>query len=163
MYSLARFCKTPYCHPSKVHIHGVACTSGQGIPAFVLQEENKSIKEKEKVCGTVHSAKLTGDLLCSDLIAVLVYDTKLVHFLSMACTDIKWIKKSRLVYDKVAKKLVPMDFLIFNINDNYNNGMGGVDIADQLRVFYRFDHWMRQSKWWHSIFWWGFGVLLVNA
>ena len=50
-----------------------------------------------------------------------------------------------------------------NVNDDYNNGMGSVDIADQLRLFYRFHHWMRKSKWWHSIFWWGFGVQLVNA
>ena len=41
--------------------------------------------------------------------------------------------------------------------------MGHVDIADQLRNSYRFDHWLRNRKWWWSIFFWGFGVTLVNA
>ena len=41
--------------------------------------------------------------------------------------------------------------------------MGHVDISDQLRGTYRFDHWLRNYKWWHSIFWWGFQVLMVNS
>ena len=41
--------------------------------------------------------------------------------------------------------------------------MGGVDIADQLQNYYHFNHWMRKRKWWWSIFFWAFGVLLVNA
>ena len=41
--------------------------------------------------------------------------------------------------------------------------MNGVDVADQLRGQYRFDHWLRNYKWWWSIFLWSFGVLLVNA
>jgi len=41
--------------------------------------------------------------------------------------------------------------------------MGGVDIADQLRGSYRFDKWQRKFKWWHSIFWWSFQVLMVNS
>jgi len=59
--------------------------------------------------------------------------------------------------------MVDTKFLRLNINDDYNNGMGDVDIADQLRFCYRFDHWMRKYKWWHSLFWWGFGVQMVNA
>ena len=41
--------------------------------------------------------------------------------------------------------------------------MGGVDIADQLRNYYRFDHWMRLRKWWWPIFFWSIGILLVNS
>ena len=41
--------------------------------------------------------------------------------------------------------------------------MGGADIADQLRGLYRFDHWLRTYKWWHSIYWWGVHVLMVNS
>ena len=41
--------------------------------------------------------------------------------------------------------------------------MGGADIADQIRGSYRFDHWLRNFKWRHSIFWWGVQVLLVNS
>ena len=40
--------------------------------------------------------------------------------------------------------------------------MGHVDMADQLLNHYHFDHWLRNYKWWHSLFWWGFQVLLIN-
>ena len=78
--------------------------------------------------------------LCPDLLAVSVYNTKMVHFLSMACESIKWIEKSRKVFDKSLKKMVNAKFLRLNVNDDNNNGMGDVDIADQLRFCYRFDH-----------------------
>ena len=41
--------------------------------------------------------------------------------------------------------------------------MRDVDISDQLRNSYRFDHWLRKTKWWWSMFFWGIGVELVNA
>ena len=56
-----------------------------------------------------------------------------------------------------------LKFLHLNINNDYNHDMGGVDIADQLWNYYRFDHWMRKCKWWWSIFFWALGVLLVNT
>ena len=56
-----------------------------------------------------------------------------------------------------------MKFLRLNINDDYNHDMGHVDMSDQLRNYYRFDHWMRKRKWWWSLFFWAKGVLLVNA
>ena len=56
-----------------------------------------------------------------------------------------------------------MKFLRLNVNDNYNNNMGGCDIADQLHNCYHFDHWMRKCKWWWSFFFWAIGVLLVNT
>ena len=36
-------------------------------------------------------------------------------------------------------------------------------MADQIRGSHRFDHWLRRHKWWHSIFWWGVQVLMVNS
>lgn len=54
-------------------------------------------------------------------------------------------------------------FLRLNINDDYNNKMNNVDIADQLRNQYRPDRWMRKQKWWWSMFFWGHGTMLVNA
>jgi len=56
-----------------------------------------------------------------------------------------------------------MKFLRMGFIDNYNKTMGDVDIADQLRGSYRFDMWVRNRKWWWSIFFWGFGVLVTNA
>jgi hypothetical protein len=41
--------------------------------------------------------------------------------------------------------------------------MGHVDVSDQLRNYYRFDHYMRKRKWWWSLAFWGIGVQFVNA
>ena len=35
---------------------------------------------------------------------------------------------------------------LISVNDEYNFGMGGADIADQVRGSYRFDHWLRRYK-----------------
>ena len=57
-----------------------------------------------------------------------------------------------------------MPFYRLNIIDFYNNNMGNVDLADQLRNHYRYDtSWHRNRKWWWSIWWWGFQLLLTNS
>ena len=55
-----------------------------------------------------------------------------------------------------------MKFLQLNVNDDCNYGMSGADNSDQIRGYYCFDHWLRNYKWWHSMFWWGVQVLMVN-
>ena len=47
--------------------------------------------------------------------------------------------------------------------DTYNNTMGHVDLADQLQGTYRPDVWVRNRKWWWSIWFWALGVMLTNA
>jgi hypothetical protein len=106
---------------------------------------------------------LEGDPTVPNLVAVSYYDQKPVHFLSTICQEIKWIRKERSVFNVDTGKVQTMEFLRLAINDDYNHKMGNVDIADQLRNYYRFDHWMRKRKWWWSMFFWGFGVLLVNC
>ena len=54
-------------------------------------------------------------------------------------------------------------FYRLNLADLYNQKMGQVDVGDQLRNYYRFDHWMRKRKWWWSIWVWCAGMLLTNA
>ena len=41
--------------------------------------------------------------------------------------------------------------------------MNNVDIADQLRGSYQIDKCMRKRKWWRSMFFWGFQMLLTNS
>jgi hypothetical protein len=96
-------------------------------------------------------------------VAVSVYDTKPVHFLSMSCESIEWITKERKVFSSSTGKYEKLKFMRLNINDNYNKEMGHVDVSDQLRNYYRFDHYMRKRKWWWSLAFWGIGVQLVNA
>ena len=163
LYMSAKFCKDAFNHPMKVKLHGVTRKGGRGLPNCVLQDEKTNQKEQEKVRGTVCAAELVGDITCPSLIAVSVYDTKPVHFLTMAVEKIFWEEKSKEVYDKEMKRMKQIKFLRLNVNDDYNYGMGGADIADQIRGSYCFDHWVRNFKWWHSIFWWGVHVLMVNA
>ena len=54
-------------------------------------------------------------------------------------------------------------FLRFNQSDKYNFEMNDVDVADQLRLFYRFDVWIRNRKWWWYLFLWALQVLTTNA
>jgi hypothetical protein len=56
-----------------------------------------------------------------------------------------------------------MKFLRLNLIDMYNNNMNLVDLADQLRNHYRFNHWLRNRKWWWAIFLWAVGVAATNA
>ena len=136
---------------------------GKGIPFCVLQEEKKLKREIIKVRGTVKAAVLEGDDDCPSLVCTSVYDTKPVHFMSTICDSIKWITKKRRVFNVSTQMWHVMDFLRLNINDGYNAEMGHVDISDQLRNQYRFDHWLRMQKWWFAIFFGAFGVLMINS
>jgi hypothetical protein len=163
LFGSVKFFREAYKGKNKVLCHGVMRKSGRGLPNCVIQEEVKNKKEQEKIRGTPKAAVLTDDLECPQMVAFSVYDTKPVHFLSMACTGLKWIEKKKKVFDKSVNKNVAMSFLRTEVTDNYNNGMNNVDIADQIRNTYRIDRWMRKRKWWWSIWMWGVQILLVNA
>ena len=136
---------------------------GGGLPSTIMQQELKNKAKQEKVRGTVLDAELVGDSKCPSLIAISVYDTKPVHFISMTSDSIKWEEKSISVYSISIGQMSTMKLLRLNVNDDYNYGMGGSDIADHICGSYCFDHWLRNYKWWNSIFWWGFQVLIFNA
>ena len=108
------------------------------------------------------AAVLRGDTQCPGLVAVSVYDTKPVHFLSMACDSIKWVVKNRTVYDKATQGTKKIEFLRLNVNNDYNYGMGHVDLADQLWLAYKVNVWLWNYKWCHSILWWAIQVFIVN-
>jgi hypothetical protein len=163
LYLSAKFAKASYCHQKIIRIAGPTRKSGRGLPKFVLQEEVKNPKEIRQVRGTVKAAVLEGDPSVPDLVAVSYYDQKPVHFLSTICETIKWIQLEKKVYCVETGEVEVMKFLRLNINNDYNHDMGHVDISDQLRNYYRFDHWMRKRKWWWALFFWGMGVSLVNA
>ena len=146
-----------------MRISGPTRKSWRGLPKCVIQEEVKNAEALRAVRGTVKAAVLEGDDEVPGLLAVSYYDQKPVHFLSTVCEKIKWVKCEKKVYCVETEQVETMMFLRLSINNDYNYGMGGVDIADQLRNYYRFDHWMRKRKWWWSVFFWAIGVLLVNC
>ena len=123
----------------------------------------KNANNIHSVQGTVKAAVLQGDPEVPDFLTVLYYDQKPVHFLSTICKKIKWVQCEKKVFCVESDQVETLKFLQLSINNDYNYGMGGVDIADQLQHYYYFNHWMRKCKWWWSVFFWAIGVLLVNC
>ena len=83
--------------------------------------------------------------------------------MSVACEKIKCLKKDRKLFDKTQQNMVATPFYWVNVINDYNHFMGNVDIADYMRGSYRFDHWMQKRRWWWSILFWAFKVLLTNS
>ena len=81
-----------------------------------------------------------------NLIAASVYDTKLVHYLSMVSENVQWVEKATKVYNVDTEEVDEMKFLRMGFIDKYNNTMGNVDLADQLCGSYCFDMWVRNRK-----------------
>jgi hypothetical protein len=94
LFISARFCREALIGKNNVMVHGVCRKKGYGIPPCVLQKEVKR-NEQAAVRGKMKAAVLEGDPDCKDLVAFSVYDTKLVHFLSMTCTSLSWKEKSK--------------------------------------------------------------------
>jgi hypothetical protein len=162
LYNSAKFCRFAYVE-NKVLINGVTRTGMRGLPQHIIQAAQTTRKAAMAVRGTVKAAILLGDPDCPALLATSVYDTKPVHFLSTVCEKVKWMVKERQVFNVDTRRLETMRFLRLEQNDFYNNSMGDVDVSDQLRNQYRFDHWLRMRKWWWSILFWWLGVMLVNS
>ena len=163
LYIFEKFFRDAYTHPKKINLHGVTCKSGRGLSSTIMQQELQNKSKQEKVRGTVLSAELVGDSQYLSFIVVSIYDNEPVHFLSIKAESIKWEEKSRPLYDRSIGQMSTMKFLRLNVNNDYKCSMGGSDIADQICGYYRFDNWLRNQKWWHSIFWWVLQVLMVNT
>ena len=146
LYNSATFCKEEYTHKKKLMVHGVARKVMRGIPSSVIQDKVHNKKKLIEVRGTVKVAVLQGDKKCPNLVASIIYDTNPVHFLSMVCTEVKWISKMRQVYNVDTGMLETMIFLRLNNIDHYNFLMGHVDLSDQLRYQYHMNYWFRKIK-----------------
>ena len=165
LYNSAKFFRYLQSMDQKVMGHGVTRPTGRGVPKCVVQKEITTTKEIDKVRHTVKVAIVKGDSVCSNpLVCISLYDSKPVYLLSTACSEIKWIGKKRKVWHKQKNCYVWIKFLRLNVIDFYNQNMGSVDLADQLRNHYRYDtQWHRNRKWWWAVWWWGFQLLLTNA
>ena len=147
----------------KALAHGVMRTSGRGFPPSVKQDEEKNANKADALKGTTKAAILKNSADTPDMIAVSVYDNKPVHLMSTVCEKVEWVEKKRKVWCAAARANQMMSHMRLNLIDDYNKFMNSTDIADQLRNTYRPDHWMRNRKWWWSIFIWAIGVARVNA
>jgi hypothetical protein len=80
---------------AKALAHGVARTTGRGLPPLVRQLEEKNVKEAQKVRGCTAAERLVNSLDCPDLFACSVYDTKPVHMLSTVKESMYWVHSGR--------------------------------------------------------------------
>lgn len=148
---------------SNVMVYGVTRSSGRGIPQCIIQPEVTKKEEIAQVRGTLKVAKLVGDPEMTGLVATSLYDKKPFYMLSNACKSVKWIEKKRKVWHKKKNVMVDISFFWLNVVDDYNMNMNNVDIEDHLRGNYRFDHWMCKRKWWWSLWFWCFQMMLTNS
>ena len=132
LYLSARFAKAAWAHSNKVRISGPTRKSGHGLPKCVIQEEVKKAEAIHAVWGTVKAAVLEGDDKVPGLLAVSYYHQKPLHFLSTVCKNIKCVQCEKKDYCVETEQVETMMFLWLSINNEYNYGMGGVDIVDQL-------------------------------
>ena len=163
LYMSAKFAKVAMNESGKcVYIHGVT-RMGRGIPPCIMQKEVTKKENLLSTRGTVKAAQLIGDSTCKGLVAVSFYDSKPVYLISNACDKVQWTRKERKIWHKEKGKKVVAPFYRLNIVDQYNYGMGNVDQADQLRLQYRSTYWLRNRKWWWSLFFWLFEGALTNS
>jgi len=148
-----------------IHVlcHGVVHANHRGVPKEVVQPVILDEKKAEQQRGKTICAVLKDDPTCPDLLVCSVYDTKPVHIMSTCATTVDWTTLTRKVWSTTEKKTVTIKYLHLNLIDIYNKYMNAVDLADQLRNCYRFNHWMRNRKWWWSIYLWAIGVGATNA
>ena len=75
-----------------------------------------------------------------------MYDTKSVHFLSMAADKLVWNINEKEIYDKATKKKVSIQFYRTGLQIFYNNYMNSGDIANQLLNSFNFQYWARKAS-----------------
>ena len=72
--------------------------------------------------------------------------------MSIFCNETGWVVNGSSVWSKRQGNFMIIKFLQFNKSNKYNFEMNGIDAADQLCIFYRFDVWVWNHKWWWSLF-----------
>ena len=148
---------------NKVKIHGVTRTDDCGIPKCVIQTEFPNSQIADEHQNAVKAAVLEGDSIIKDLVAISLYDSQPVYFLSSVILYVKWTQFWKKVYGKKLDRKETLPFLRPNFVDDYNNDMNPVDRADQLRTSYNVGYGSRQRKWWWLIFLWDIDVVIINS
>ena len=163
LYNSVKLSKKLWDMPQKVMAHGVIRANGRGVPSCIKQAEVTKREALANVRNTLTAAKIVGAQDNTPIVCACIYDQKPVYVISNACLNVTWVEKKRKVYHPEDNSMVDCPFHRLNLIDFYNNNMGSVDMADQLRLQYRVDHWLRNRKWWWPPFWWAIQMLLTNS
>ena len=113
------------------------------------------------------AATVIGDISCHrssncpNLLIVSLYDTKPVHFLSPACTNLYEMKMKKGCMIRMLESTLSCSVLMQN---SYNRMMSHVDHADQWRDnTYWLDKWIGNRMWLWAKSMQGIKIILVNA
>jgi hypothetical protein len=99
------------------------------------------------------------------VIAVGWKDRKVVRFITTGHSSASIIntQRTRKRFDETTQEYCSVIVAepTLNIARDYNDNMNGVDVADQLRIYYPVR--LKSRKWWHVFFWWGVQTSICNA
>ena len=84
----------------------VTIKSGRGILKCIEQVDVTKKEYLAQTHGNLKVAELVGDAKSPGVISMLLYDTKPVYLIIVACEEIKWLKKDHKLFDKTQHKMV---------------------------------------------------------
>ena len=123
----------------------------------------KSKKAHIETTVTAKAAFIEGGPKCPNLIEASVYNKSPVHCIIIVPEELKWVVNYKECFNIETGKVKISIFLRMNNINKFNDGMGGVDISDKRRKYYRIYFWVRKKKWWWYIFFRDVDVILKNA
>ena len=131
----------------------------------IIQKVVTKTAELEKAKGTLlASARAEGMPQGCEVICTSYYDDAPFMMMGNVVEGVEVIEIHRKCYSTGARKHFWTLIKRLSLADLYNHNMNSVDIADQLRMWYRPDGlWIKQKKWWWNIFIWCMGQAVVNA
>ena len=137
----------------------------RGLHRAVVQVEVKTAKALEEAKGTVKASvrSIAGAPKC-EVICCSYYDDKPFHMMGNTSDGISVIEWHRKCFNTSTQRHFYVIVKRLSLADLYNFNMNNVDLADQLRGYYRPDGlWIKLRKWWWSIFLWAMGQTVVNG
>jgi len=147
----------------------------RGAPSEAQDDVEKNpLDPAEKKKRQLHSGRSFGITLRDGVtkfgfIAVCVYDQKPIMMLSTASDGVTVRDKVRKIAQKIEGKytgeLIDHPYFKLCLIDEYNKFMGGVDLQDRLRWYYRVDgkHTWRNRKWTWALYLWVIETRCTNA
>ena len=162
LYGSLKLARAAASLPQSVQVQGVMRKNGRGVPPAVFQEDVKG-KKAEAARGAVMAVVLEGDSQSNNLVIASCFDQKPFYMISNCCKRIGWDVCKKKVYSHTLGREIEVEFLRFSLSNNYNHEMNDNDMADQLRLVYRWQRFQRNQKWWWALWVWGVEVSCVNA
>ena len=143
------------------------CTTQEwrGLHRAVVQKEVTTAKAIEEAKGTMRASvrPIAGSPKC-EVICCSYYDDKPFHMMGNTSDGVSVIEWHRKCFNTTTQRHFYVIVKRLSLADLYNFWMNSVDIADQLRGYYRPDGlWVKMRKWWWAIFLWCMGQTVVNG